>query len=172
MRLPRLLPGTVLMLVLVGHLPALELSVTARQTGDRVVVECRMNGYDAGELIRRMDSGGTVRITWQFRLGNADTTVVRYGHRSYLGEGYIVYDSLSPVPDGPYPVEEVIEALATLPPTVLDALGFWEKDEVLESRLILDYSMGIPPMSVTGTLTGSRRRTGWRELPHPEAGEP
>lgn len=172
MRLPRLLPGTVLMLVLVGHLPALELSVTAIEAGDQVVVECRMHDFDAGEMIRRMDSGGTVRITWQFRLGSADMTVIRYGHRDSLGEGYIIYDRESPRPGGPYTVEEVGDALAILPATPLEGLGSWERDEVLESRLFLDYSMGIPPMSVTGAFSGNRERTRWRELPYPEVREP
>ncbi len=168
MNFPRVLLGTALLLA-AGSLHALELTVSARESGNHVAVQCRVEGYDLGETLRSLDAGETVRITWQFRLGKSDTTIVRYAHRDSLGEGYIVYGDDGLTIRGPFSGKEAAEELTVLPETILDLPGPWGEEDVLESRVFLDYRTFIPPMSIVRFFSGKRDKTGWQKLPYPGA---
>ncbi len=168
MAIPRLLLGAA-MLLSVHSLTALDLSLNAWEGTLGTVVEGRVLDIDSGELVRRIDGGGTARVTWQFRLGESESTIIRFARRDSLGEGYIIYGSSSDESTGPFDAVGLVPALSFLPRVNLEELGVWEPDEVLEGRILLDYELNSPSLSLLAFLPGRRERSKWIEIPHAEA---
>lgn len=169
MLIPRLLLGAVLLLS-VHLLPALEMSFLAWEENLLPVVECSVSDIDVGQAVRMMDAGGTIRITWQFRLGESETAIVRYAHRDALGEGYVIFGKTPDESAGPFLADRVIEVFSSLPRTTLVSLGIWDAGEVLRGRLMLDYDLSIPPLSMAAFIPDRRENTRWIDIPFHEAG--
>ncbi len=165
---PLLLSGVVLLLS-ARVLPGLELIPDAEIRDDVAVVSGYIEGFDSGELLRQLDSGGTVRLIWVFRQGGLDETFTRYVHRDSLGSGYIVFTP-GVISDGFFiPAGEDIfeEALSAFNDYELTALGPWEKDDNLECRIYLDSNMSIPPLSIWSLFRKKQDRSPWTSIPYP-----
>ena len=167
---PLLLPGAVLLLLSAQALSGLELSLDAEILDDYAVVSGYIGGFDSGELLRQLDSGGTVRLIWVFRLGGLDETLVRYVHRDFLDTGYIVF-SPGISPDGifiPAGGDSLEETLSTLNNYELTVLGQWEKEDTLECRIFLNSNMFIPPLSIWSLFRKNQDRSPWTTIPYPQ----
>lgn len=165
-----LLPGVVLLLLSAQVLSGIEVSLDAEIRDDYTAVSGHINGFDSGELFRQLDSGGTVRLIWVFRLGGLDETLVRYVHRDILDTGYIIFspgissDDIS-VPAGGDRLEEALFSLNNYQLTVL---GQWEKEETLECRIFLDSNMFIPPLSIWSLFRKNQDRSPWTTIAYPQ----
>ncbi|MCK5249980.1 MAG: hypothetical protein KAJ98_08450 [Spirochaetaceae bacterium] len=164
---PGVMFGVVLLLLSACILPALEISLDASIRNDRAVVSGRIDGFQSNEIIRLLDSGSTVRLTWVFRLAGSDETIVRYAHRDPLGEGYLIYGADSESGGAPVDVGALLEELSFLDDFELSSLGPWEPDESLKGRLFLDRDLMLPPMSITSFFGRKQDRSSWSILTHP-----
>ncbi|RKX74734.1 MAG: hypothetical protein DRZ90_03105 [Spirochaetes bacterium] len=167
---PGILSGAVLLLLSAQVLPGLELSLDAEIRDDYAVVSGYIDGFDSGELLRQLDSGGTARLIWVFRLGGLDETLVRYVHRDFLDTGYIVF-SPGIISDDifiPAGEDSLEETLSTLNDYELTALGQWEKEDTLECRIFLDLNMFIPPLSIWSLFRKNQDRSPWTSIPYPQ----
>ena len=163
-----MLTGVVLLLLSARILPALDISLDASIRDNRAVVSGRINDFQSDEMIRLLDSGGTVRLTWVFRLAGSDETVARYAHRDPLGEGYLIYGA-GPDPAGAAPVDagRLPEELFALNNFELVSLGPWAPGETLEGRLFLDRDLMVPPMSIRSFFGRKQDRSSWQTVTHP-----
>ncbi len=166
---PLPMSGAVLLLLSAQVLPGLELFLDAEIRDDYAVVSGYVDGFDSGELLRQLDSGGTARLIWVFRLGGLDETFVRFVHRDSLDTGYIVF-SPGVVSDGlfiPAGDDSFEETLSTFNDYELMALGPWEKEDTLECRIFLDIDMLIPPLSIWSLFRKKQDRSPWTTIPYP-----
>jgi len=156
----------VLLLLSVCTLPALEVSLNALVMDNHAVVSGRIDNINSSELMRQIDSGGTLRLIWMFRFGGQDETLVRYAHRDHLNPGYVVY---SPGRGGetvlvPPDADRLVEALSTLNNYELTALGVVSDDSPLEYRIFLDTERYIPPLSIWSLFRRKQLRRPWTRV--------
>jgi len=159
----------VLLLLSVHTLPALEVSLQAVVRNSHAVVSGRLEDVSSSDLMDQLDSGGTLRLIWMFRLGGLDENLVRYAHRDPLGPGYVVYSpgrgsDTVVVPPGS---DRLVEALSALESYELTALGGWYDDSRLEYRVFLDTERNIPPLSIWSLFKGKQVRSSWTAVSFP-----
>ena len=166
---PGILLGAVLLLS-VHALSGLGLSLETSVHNSYAVVDGRIDGIDSRGLLNKLDSGGTVSLTWVFRIGNRGGSLIYTVHRDLLGPGYII--SFQGMEDSsgiqPAAAEDLVKKLSLLDHCELKSLGPWPENEVLEARIFLDSDVMIPPLSIW-SLFGSRvSRSSWISLNYPE----
>lgn len=159
-----------LLLLPVCILPALEISVHAVFQDNLVSVRGRIEDIDDSELFQILDSGGTARLTWVFRLEGLDETLVRYVHRDFLESGYGIYGSDGKMISLAPGRENLIEALSVLKLYELLPPGGWQEGETLECRLFLEPDFYIPPLSIVELFGNIRNRSSWVGVSYPRAG--
>jgi len=159
----------VLLLLPVCSLPALDVFLQADIGNGHAVVSGRIDDISSTDLARELDSGGTLRLIWMFRLEGVEETLVRCVHRDLLGPGYIVYspgrgDRMVIVPPG---TGRLVKALSSLDRYELTALGSWEDGSELEYRVFLDTERNIPPLSIWSLFRRKQIRSPWTALTYP-----
>lgn len=162
-----MLTGVVLLLLSARILPALDISLDASIRDNRAVVSGRINDFQSNDMIRLLDSGCTVRLTWVFRLAGSDETIARYAHRDPLGEGYLIYGAGPDSGAAPVDAGRLSEELFALNNFELVSLGPWAPDEILEGRLFLDRDLMVPPMSIRSFFSRKQDRSSWQTVTHP-----
>ncbi|MCK5736110.1 MAG: hypothetical protein KAH21_06500 [Spirochaetaceae bacterium] len=169
---PGIMSVAVLLMLPACIIPALEISVNAVVLDDYAAVTGRVESFHTAELIRQLDSGGTARLTWVFRLGGLDETLTRYAHRDPMGTGYVIFTPEDGNPGVPVPLggNSLLETFFSVEQYQLKALGPWEQTEVLECRLFLDSNMMIPPLSIKSLFGTGRDRSSWSSIAYPPAG--
>ncbi len=169
---PGKLTWTLLLLLSARVLPALEISLDASVRDGTAVVSSRIIDFQGDEVIRLLDSGKTIRLTWVFRLAGIEETVVRYVHRDLLGDGYLIY-RFGPEGDPiPLDVTNLLRELPVLDNIELPELGYWEEGNSLECRLYFDKDLLMPPMSIRSFFGQQRDRSSWKLVTYSLAAVP
>jgi len=147
----------------VGTLSGMDISLEAVVQNDCVLVNGRITSFDSIGLPGQLDSGGTARLIWVFRLGGQDETLTRYVRRDLLGSGYIISTLVQGADARSVPVGEkyLLEELFTLNNFKLSTSVPLENPQVLQCRVSLDPDMLIPPLSILSLLRGKRERSSW-----------
>jgi hypothetical protein len=160
---PGMALGAVLLLSSVS-ISALDLSLDVTYNSSEVVVDGRAVDLPETELLNRIKSGSTIRLTWVFRIDGVEEAVVRYARRDPLSEGVLVYGPDRHELVSPVPPDRVGQVLSSLDGYRLSSQGPWGAGTVLEARLFLDSDLLYPPMSLTTLFRGLRERSAWRTV--------
>jgi hypothetical protein len=169
---PGKLTCTLLLLLSAQILPSLEISLDASIRNGTAVVSSRIVDFQGDEVIRLLDSGKTIRLTWVFRLAGLEETVVRYVHRDFLGDGYLIYRSGPEGDSIPLDITNLLRKLPVLDNIELPELGFWEEGNTLDCRLYFDRDLLIPPMSIRAFFGQQRDRSSWKSVTYSMAAVP